>query len=275
MPPEGFPIADYLARIGYAGPLEPAPSTLSALHRHQILAIPFENLDPLGGRPVSLEPSALVEKLIRQRRGGHCFELNGLFLLALNALGFRTRPLCARVLISPGHYGPRTHQITLMEFPAGPWLVDVGFGGNGLIEAIPFVADREFDHGHDRFRLVADAAYGHRLEHRLPNGWRTSYAFSLDPFLPADYRALNFFICRSPDSFFTRLPLCVRTTETERHIILANQYKIRPIGGPPTSRLLTTPEELRAVLTGPFKLPVPAELPLPTPQPPPPGTREI
>lgn len=275
MPPDPLPLAAYLERIGWNGPLDPTPVTLAALHRHQLLAIPFENLDPLAGRPVSLEPDDLARKLVRDRRGGYCFELNGLFLLALRAIGFAVTPLCARVQISEGHYGPRSHQIALVETEGARWLADVGFGGNGLLEAIPFALDREFDQGLDRFRLVTDALHGYRLEHAFPSGWRTNYVFSLDPYLLADFRALNFFTSRSPDAIFTRVPLCVRTTPTERRILVANEFKVRAADGSKTNIPVTSSAHMRTILKDQFALILPPDFPLPEPAPPPANMREI
>lgn len=265
MPADPFPLAAYLERIGWNAAVEPTPATLVALHRHQVFALPFENLDPLAGRPVSLVPADLVRKLIRDRRGGYCFELNGLFLLALRSIGFSVTPLCARVQISEGNYGPRTHQVALVETEGGCWLADVGFGGNGLLEAIPFAVDREFDQGLDRFRLRIDDVYGYRLEHAHPEGWRVNYAFSLDPFLPADFLALNFFTSRSPDSIFTRLPICVRTTPTERRILVADQFKVRVLGGTRTAAPVASSAQMREILAREFDLALTADFPLPEP----------
>lgn len=269
-----FPLDAYLARIGWSGPAQPNSETLAALHRHQIHAIPFENIDPLCGRPVSLETAGLVEKIIRRRRGGYCFEQNTLFLLALQAIGFRTTSLCARVLISEGSYAARTHQLTLVDFGGARWLADAGFGGNGLIEAIPFELECEFDQKLDRFRLIEDATYGYRLEHRLPAGWRTLYAFSLDPYLPSDFHALNYFISRARESFFTRIPICVRTTPTERRIVIADQFKVRAAGGITTAKIESA-GHLRAVLREHMDIALPDDLVLPDPPPFPPGMREI
>ncbi len=270
-----FPLDAYLERIGWSGPLPVDPATLAALHRSHALAIPFENIDPLCGQPISLEPDALVAKMLHRRRGGYCYEQNGLFLLALASIGFRTVPLCARVLISEGKYAARTHQLALVEFAGARWLADVGFGGNGLVEAIPFELECEFDQKLDRFRIVADAAYGYRLEHRLPTGWRALYAFSLDPFLPADFHAQNYFVSRAPESFFTRIPICIRTTLTERRIVIANRYKVRPVDGPATVTILETADDLRRTLADELDLPLPEEIALPAPSPIPDGMREI
>jgi N-hydroxyarylamine O-acetyltransferase len=270
-----FPLDTYLARIGWSGPVHPTPETLVALHRHQIHAIPFENIDPFSGLPISLDPVDLVEKMIHRRRGGYCFELNTLFLLALQSIGFRTTSLCARVLISEGNYAARTHQITLVNFDGERWLADVGFGGNGLVEAIPFEPEREFDQQLDRFRIVEDATYGYRFEHRMPQGWRTLHAFSLDPYLPSDFDVLNHFISRAPESVYTRIPICVRTMPAERRIIVANQYKARSAAGTSTATRIETSEQLRAMLADQFGITLPDDFPLPAPPPAPMGLRQI
>lgn len=267
-----FPIEDYFRRIGYSGSAEPSLAVLRALHRAQVLAIPFENLDPLTGTPASLEPADLADKLLFRGRGGYCFELNGLFLLVLRELGFRTRPLAARVALSEGVYGARAHQITLVETEGAQWLADVGFGGNGLIDPILFEPGAESDQKLDRFHLLPDAEHGWLLQHRFKDGWRTLYAFFLDPYLEADYRLMNYFVSRSPDSLFTRVPLCVRTTENERTILFGDTLKIRGIDSS-TVRTLESAEDLRAVLAGHFG--IAWDGPLPEPQPIPAGAREI
>jgi N-hydroxyarylamine O-acetyltransferase len=270
-----FPLEAYLSRIGWTGPVGATPEMLIALHRRHTFTFPFENLDPFSGIPVSLDPSALVEKMIHRGRGGYCFEQNGLILLALQSIGFHTRSLMARVQISEGNYSIRSHQITLVNFDGVQWIADVGFGGNGLIEAIPFELECEFDQHLDRYRILADETYGYRLEHKLPSRWRTLYAFPLDPYLPADYAAINYFICRSPDSMFVKTPICVCTTPTERRLIVANQLKIRTSAGTTLASTLETSAQFRAALAGHLGISLPDDFPLPAPPAPPPGLRDV
>jgi N-hydroxyarylamine O-acetyltransferase len=161
-----------------------------------------------------------------------------------------------------------------VKFENAAWLADVGFGGNGLVEAIPFVFDREFEQTLDCYRLVEDAAYGCRLEHRLPAGWRTLYAFSLDPYLGADFRLLNYGICRSPASIFTQIPICVRTTASDRRMIVANQFKTRSVGGA-TVTTLETSAQLRDTLAEHLGIRIPAGCALPDPPSAPAGMRAI
>src|SRR5215211_6629735 len=142
----------YLNRIGYRGTLEPSAATLHALQRAHLLAVPFENLEIHLGRPIVLDQTALFDKIVRRRRGGFCYELNGLFAVLLRELGFEVTLLSAGVARANGDFGPEYDHLTLLvECPLsvidsqlqpvvgdqprttnyGPrtiWLVDVGFG---------------------------------------------------------------------------------------------------------------------------------------------------
>ena len=87
----------YFARIGYAGPTAPTLEVLRAVHRAHLLSIPYENLDIHLGLPVSLDPEAIARKLVDERRGGWCFEMNGLLGRVLETLGFEVRYLSGAV----------------------------------------------------------------------------------------------------------------------------------------------------------------------------------
>src|SRR5689334_22686545 len=106
-----FDLDSYLARIGYDGPRAPTLPVLRALTAAHTQAIPFENLDVLLGRRIDLAIDAVFDKLVRRRRGGYCFEQNGLLLQVLQALGFEARPVSARVRIDRPRTDtpPRTH----------------------------------------------------------------------------------------------------------------------------------------------------------------------
>ena len=128
---EGIELDAYLARIGHDGPLAPDIATLAALHDAHVRAIPFEAIDPLLGRPVSLDLSAVQDKLVARRRGGYCFEQNLLFKAVLECVGFPVIGLAGRVrwMSPPGApLGPRTHMFLRVDTPEGAYLADVGFG---------------------------------------------------------------------------------------------------------------------------------------------------
>ncbi|SCD82766.1 N-acetyltransferase, partial [Streptomyces sp. SolWspMP-sol7th] len=139
-PESGPDLAAYLGRLGIgAAPsaLPPTLATLRTVQRAQLLAIPFENLDPVRGIVPALEVPALEDKLVRRRRGGYCFELNGLLSAALAALGFTVRPLAGRVVLGVGDEGwasrPATHLALAVDTEEGTHLADAGFGALGAL----------------------------------------------------------------------------------------------------------------------------------------------
>src|SRR5689334_21580804 len=104
----------YLHRIGYHGGLEPTAANLRDLHRAHRVAVPFENLDIHVGRPIVLDQDALFDKIVTRRRGGFCYELNGLFAVLLRALGFDVALLSAGVARADGGFGPEFDHLTLL-----------------------------------------------------------------------------------------------------------------------------------------------------------------
>jgi len=131
----------YFRRIR-AGEATSSYGALAEIQRAHRLAIPFENLDILLGRGISLDPLALFDKLVTRRRGGYCFEQNQLFLRALHALGFEARPLLARVWLGASETPPRTHTLNLVTVAGQQWIADAGFGGS-YVPALPLADNAE------------------------------------------------------------------------------------------------------------------------------------
>jgi hypothetical protein len=128
----------YFSRIAYRASREPTLATLHAITAAHAAAIPFENLDVLLARPIHLDAETLQRKLVHERRGGYCFEQNGLLLLILQALGFQVVPISARARhqIPRDVVPPRTHVFLRVDLDDGSWLVDVGLGNLSLTSAI-------------------------------------------------------------------------------------------------------------------------------------------
>ncbi|GAB4516379.1 MAG: arylamine N-acetyltransferase [Amphiplicatus sp.] len=131
------PLEHYLRRIGYAGALRPEPETLRGLMRAHLAAVPFENLDVQLGRPVYLDPDRIFDKIVARRRGGWCYEMNGIFGWALGELGFEVTRLAGGVRRDQaGDDVLGNHLCLLVRIDGRPWLADVGFGGS-LLEPLP------------------------------------------------------------------------------------------------------------------------------------------
>jgi N-hydroxyarylamine O-acetyltransferase len=120
-------VDSYLARIG-AHRTEPGLAGLRDLQERHLATVPFENLSIHLGEPIELVEDLLVDKIVRRRRGGFCYELNGAFAALLTALGYRVSLLAAQVFGPDGQPGPPSEHLCLRVELAEPWLVDVGFG---------------------------------------------------------------------------------------------------------------------------------------------------
>jgi N-hydroxyarylamine O-acetyltransferase len=123
-------LASYLERVGFEGTPRVDRETLCRLHRNHLEAIPYEALDVQLGRPVSLELPRIYEKLVDRRRGGWCYEQNGLLGWALETIGFTVTRVAGGVMrIASGDAALGNH-LALVVTLDEPWLVDAGFGGS-------------------------------------------------------------------------------------------------------------------------------------------------
>ena len=223
-------LSAYLDRIEYQGDSVASRDTLRALHLAHVLAVPFENLDGYRGVPVSLESADLFAKIVTARRGGYCFELNGLFSLLLEAMGFEVTRLIARVLYGAKPPYPRSHQVLLVRVGGQPWLVDVGFGGNGLLEPMPLEAGAEVMQHSETFKLMSADGGEYLLQCRVHGEWDSLYSFTTEACQPIDYKYPNYFHSHSPDSIFMQRRICTIPTTEGRKILVDRTLSVRRQG---------------------------------------------
>ena len=205
----------YLKRINYSGSLEPTAETLRDLQVAHLLTVPFENLSIHAGEPIVLEENALFTKIVERRRGGFCYEANGLFAALLRALGFEVAMLAAGVAKSQGGFGPQFDHMTLMVTLSDRWLVDVGFG-DSFLEPLLLDTREEQVQGTRAFRIVDDNDHLILMRRNPGADWEPQYRFTLQPHTFADYEETCHFHQTSPDSHFTKGRICSRATEDGR-----------------------------------------------------------
>tara|TARA_R110002050_G_scaffold204327_1_gene339519 strand:- start:4940 stop:5734 length:795 start_codon:yes stop_codon:yes gene_type:complete len=191
----------YLKRINFTGNIAVNLECLTALHHAQHHSIPFENFDISTGKGIHLEPTALVQKMVFHKRGGYCFELNGLLLMALQSFGFEARALLGRVYLEGGVTG-RGHQITLVTLAGEKWIVDAGFGSETPSEPIPLVLDTPIKFKNQTVRLVEEERYGIVLQSKSKNEWNNLYSFDLTHVFQGDIVYGNHYTSTHPQSFF-------------------------------------------------------------------------
>ncbi|HJW08753.1 MAG TPA: arylamine N-acetyltransferase [Holophagaceae bacterium] len=246
----------YFSRIGFAGDARPDLATLQSLHLAHVMSVPFENLTVQMGEPVRLEPEALEEKLVRRRRGGYCFEQNGFFLAVLRQLGFDVAAYEARVR-PPGLADllPRTHMNLRVALPEGAFLVDVGFGGQGLRGPLPLdgAAHRQ---GPDEFRVIPEGRLL-LLQSRQDLQWQDLYAIEPEPKAPIDFEVANWYTSTHPQSRFVLTLTAQKPTPTGRHILRGLSYTV--VDGDRAEERTLTRDEVLPLLRDVFGLDLPED----------------
>lgn len=248
----------YLGRLGYASAPPATLDTLRELQARHTAEFPFETLTCLLRVPVEVEPAAIQDKLLRQGRGGYCFELNRLFLLLLQALGFDARGLTGRVLLNgPEDAQPaRTHMLVLVTLDGVRYITDVGFGG--LVPTGPLLLDSEAQQAtpHEAYRLISvDGTY--TLRALTADTWRAMYRFDLQQVADIDYVVGNWYVCTHPDSPFLGQMIAARTGPGLRKSLNNGSFAIHRLGQASERVQLQSVDEVLRVLREEFGIRAP------------------
>ena len=258
MPPADRPLINleaYFTRIAYTGDRSPSLKTLTDLHLAHATHIPFENLDVMLRRPIRLDLDALQAKLVRNRRGGYCFEQNLLFAAVLKSLGFSVSLLQARVRFGTQRVIPRTHVTLAVDLDGDRWLADLGFGSYGLLQPIPLIPG-EYRQFAWPYKLVREAELW-VLQAPVGGVWQDLYVFNLEPQLAVDFEPPNHYVSTHPDSRFVQT-LTVQRVSPVKRLVLRNTEltTTAPVGD--SHRTIARHSELVDVLATEFDLHLPA-----------------
>lgn len=223
MKAENFKLTDYLSRIGYTGEVGADITTLTRLMQQQLRSIPFENTEVQAGRIPSMVPEDIVKKVINRRRGGYCYEVNGVFAMALTAIGFQWYFAGARPMFYPMRR-PKTHMVVIVRVDGKNYLCDTGFGGYAL-RAPLLIEEGETVQDGDRFRMEhLDGEYV--VSSLVQDEWQRQYGFALQPQEFLEFSLANYFNATHPDTIFTQKKLAIMQTPKGRKILVDNELKL-------------------------------------------------
>jgi len=244
-------VAAYFDRIGYHGPAEPTTETVHSLVAAHNRSIPFENLDPLMGIPVAdLSVAALTDTLVHRRRGGYCYEHNGLMGYVLEQLGFGVDRLAGRVIwLNPdGPLPAQTHQVLSVTVPGvdGRLLVDVGFGGQTLTSPIRLQAGPVQETRHEPYR-IRERGDALQLEAQVRGEWQPLYIFTTQPRPRIDLEVGSWYVSTHPDSFFVTGLTAALVTDEARYNMRGRNLAIHSAGDTEKVRFDTAAEVLEAL----------------------------
>lgn len=251
----------YLARIGYDGPVAPTLEVLRALQAAHVAAIAFEALDVLTGKGVEVDAASVDAKLIGQRRGGYCYEQNGLFLRVLRTIGFEAGARLARVRWMMADDAPvtaRSHMVIRVMLDGRPWLADVGFGAAAPTAPLAIDDPDPQPTAHEAYRIRQSHAEGSGewlVEALLGDSWAAMYVFDDVPQQPIDIAVANWYTATHPSSHFRHQLIVARASAEARYVLRDNRLTIRFTDGRVEQAYLTA-DEIEAALADLFLLPV-------------------
>jgi N-hydroxyarylamine O-acetyltransferase len=247
-------IQAYLDRIGFDGVPRADLATLIALHRGHALAVSYENLDVQLGRPLTIDPAAAFEKIVHGRRGGWCYEMNGVLGAVLDDIGFRVTRLAGAVhRATRGDEMVGNHLVLRVDLPEGPWIADVGFG-DGPREPWPLSEGPIVCDGY-AYRLQRLDAGWWRLNNQ-PGGGAPSFDFALEPADPARLAAMCEVLQTSPASVFVMTAVAQRHMGEEIRYLRGRAFRrLRP--GASEDHLIDSAEDFVALLKREFELDLP------------------
>jgi N-hydroxyarylamine O-acetyltransferase len=242
-------VEEYLDRIGVAADPDPTLDWLTAAQEAHLMTVPFENLDIHLDVPIELDDARLLDKVVRRRRGGFCYELNGTFIWLLRAVGFRADLLEAQVAVDDEHYtDPFDHAVIRVWLDGHPWHADVGFGEHAR-RPFPMADGVTHVEGDRSWRWITRRAGFLDLDRRSAAAdWSHDHRVSLEPRRLADFADRCRWQQTSVDSHFTEGPVCTIARPGGGRVTLADDLVITtgPDGTREESTLTTDADVLAA-----------------------------
>ena len=214
----------YLARIGLEpDDLEENDETLRILQRKHLLNVPFENLDIHWKRPIVLNVDQFYAKIVGEKRGGFCYELNGLFNELLLSLGFTTRLISARVFNGTEHGPEYDHMAIIVTIGDDEYLADVGFG-DFTVEPLRYGlgAEQKDETGIFVVRRLGDEYL--EVVKKEDAGWKSMYIFQDIARDLSEFEEMCNFQQFSPESHFTKGKVCSVLTEDGRKTLTDKKF---------------------------------------------------
>ena len=210
----------YFERIGYTGDKRPTIANLYALQRAHLTHVPYENLDLLYHRPGTLAAEEVYKKVVKNKRGGYCFELNGLFAELLRELGYGVTEYFGRWLLGESGFPARRHRVLNVKAEGRHFIVDVGVGCVCPLEPLEFELEKTQIREGRAYRIIREEKLGNVVQTDTGDGFVNFYSFTEDPQWTIDFQYVHYYCATHPDSVFRNLAKIHIFTETGRHSVM-------------------------------------------------------
>ncbi len=221
-------IKEYFKRIGLPDDtkIEQNYEFLKKIQNNSVLHIPYENLDLLDKKPISLESDALYQKIVVENRGGYCFELNGLLSWFFKETGFNVKNYLARFLRGEDGIPMRRHRVVSVLLDDGEYICDIGVASNSPRSPLKLEEDTLQVVGNDKYHFEKDECLGWVLYEYVKGEWSKLFSFTDECQYDIDFYQPSFYCEMHPDSVFNKYPKVGIKTEDGRKSINDREYKV-------------------------------------------------
>jgi len=249
-------LGKYLKRISFSGKLEPTTECLIKLHECHVMSIPFEALDIEFGKTISLDINKIYKKVVLNKRGGYCYELNQLFNHLLTEIGFESQLISARVVKDKKQWPEFDHMAIVVKLDS-LWLVDIGYG-DLFIKPIKIELNTVQKDRNKTYKIISLQENELLLTESLAksNSFIPKYQFNTIPRSPADFEEQNTFKQTSAESHFVKNRICTLPIKNGRKTILNNTFKVI-FNQETTEKEITSYKELQTILFKEFDIKIP------------------
>lgn len=253
-------ISEYFKRIKYEGGTEINLENLKTLQQNHLFNIPYETLDQMNGVPLSLAPEDVYNKIILGKRGGYCFETQGLLCYLLRSLGYDVVQFAGRFMNEPNTVQMRRHRILVVSLDGKRYVCDVGMRAETSRIPLLLATDMIQTDGVGEYRFEKDDFYGWVLMQKLPDKeWKPLYAFTEEVQIDDDFVMPSFYCEKHPDSPFNKiLKIAIYTHETNLNIV-DNEFMVFKMGKCVEKYTLKNSEEAIQVMLDKFGIEVPKD----------------
>lgn len=198
---------------------------LKAVHYNAVVSIAYENLDILDNMSLSLEPEDLFEKIVKNRRGGYCFEVNGLLSYILKEMGFEVTDYFARFLRGEPEIPMRRHRVMSVKCDDGVYFCDIGIGQSAPRFPLKIEEGLMQTQFGETYKFEKDSELGWVL-YDFKDEWRPFISFTEEKKYEVDFIQPSFYCEKHPDSPFNKHPIIAIKTEDGRKTINNREYKV-------------------------------------------------
>jgi N-hydroxyarylamine O-acetyltransferase len=244
---------EYLRRIKIENEIAPTLESLKLLQRRHLLHVPFENLDIHWARPIDLDRERFYEKIVGEKRGGFCYELNGLFCELLSEIGFPSVMVSAKVSLGRGKFGAEfDHMAILTRIDEKEYLVDVGFG-DFIDEPLEFVLDVEQTDRNGVYTVRRYDENYYEVAKKDGEEWKSEYIFTTTPRRLDEFSDMCRYQQTSPESHFTKGKVCSLMTDGGRKTLTDKKF-IETVNGRKNEIDVNSEEEFNRILAQHFQI---------------------